>query len=251
MSKNIESMKEKGLARLSQRELSGESNYQHVESDLPVVEGLRPLDEVLSSIREKIDNIAMRKRRILEELLYLMSNWAEYTDNDEMATFRGENGLYKFLHERVDQNISTSYSDVRICRMLASYRAAHLLKLDNRINALKRIAYLTDKRNPDRAEKERAKLLKELPQLSNNEVQERIDKFNEAKGAIAEVRRRPNRPWEMAISPDRGKIALKAMKPETVKLIDKLFRHLNEDRIRELVEHYQKADAPQQSLALG
>lgn len=227
--------------RLANRQNSGEEAYEHVDASLPIVEGLRPLQEVLSSIREKMDSIAARKRRILEELLYLLNNWDEYTQDESMVAYAGENGLYRFLGEKiVDQTISTSYADIRIVRMLQAYRAAHLLTLDNKVQALKRIAYVSDKRNPERAERFRQKMINDLPQLSNKQVNEAVDEFNRGKGEVLLSRPKYRRPWELAISPNRGKIAIKEMKPDTVRQLGRLLSMLTEEKMGKLINELQR-----------
>ena|GEM_PF-5462546 len=241
---------DKAIARIKNRQASGEMEYQHVDSSLPVIDGLRPINEVIVSIREKMDNIHMRKRKILEELIYLAENWTEYTQDDDLIGYAGETGLFKFLQEKVDQHISTSYADVRIARMLASYRLAQYIKLDGKLNSLKRIAYMSDKRNPERAEQERKRILLQLPDLSNREVEERIDEFNKQKGVIREYRRTTRRPWELAVSPNRGKIQIKQITPETAKKLGKLLELLDEDRLDEMLSKYQPSKRVKQGELL-
>jgi hypothetical protein len=240
-------LSEKVADRVETRQMAGETQYQHVSNEFGLSEGIRPLAEVVTSIKEKMSSIHNRKRMILEELIYLLQYWDEYTQLDEMVGYQGENGLYRFLSEKVEQNMSTSYADCRIARMLMTYRAAHLLKLDNRINSLKRIAYLSDRRNPERAESERSELLEQLPRLTNAEISQRIDEFNRNKGPVKNVSRNAHRPWHISSSPKRGKIAIKEAAPETVRQLERLLKALTEDTLDEMLGVLQKREKGDQS----
>lgn len=228
------SLETKATQRIENRVLQqGEESYQHIQNEFPtdVSADVRPLDEVVASIKEKMVSIQNRKRLILEELLYLLNNWDVYSRMKGMEEYIGESGLYRFLSDRVEQKSSTSYADVRIVRMLSSYRLGHLLKLENKINSLKRIAYINNKKSPSDAEKFRKELLSELPDLSNDEISVRIEQYNMSKGQPVEVHRKVRRPYELAINPSRGKVLIKEMEPQFAEKLGRMLQLLDEEGI--------------------
>ena len=243
MSKSQERMLEQGKARVVAK-LTGDQGIQHIETDLPTIENeeLRPLQDVVGSIREKMSAINSRKRQILQELLYLHNNWYEYTKDNQLAPYRGDAGLYKFLADKVEQKSATSYADVRIVRMLAHYQKAHLLTIEGKVNSLKRIAYINDHRNPQRAEQLRKDLLEKLPVMTNSEVDMAVEQFNNQKGLTKQISRKLRRPWAMALNEERGKITIKEMEPDTAQTLAKLLRYLNRDRLDALVAQFETED---------
>lgn len=247
--KNI--LKNAAEARLQNRVLQqGEEGYSHVENEYPVTTdvGIRSLDEVVKSIKTEMISIQARKRLILEELLYLLNNWDYYSKQDGMENYIGESGLYRFLSDRVEQKSSTSYADVRIVRMLSSYRLGHLLKLENKINSLKRIAYINNKRDQSDAERFRKQLLKELPDLTNEEVGLKIEQYNMSKGVPTEVHRKVRRPYELAINPSRGKVLIKDMEPQVAKKMGRLLQLVDLGRIDEWLSQLEEENKTQGEL---
>lgn len=243
----------KAVARLENRVLQqGEDGYQHIQNEFPnEIEGLRSLDEVVASIKEKMVSIQNRKRMILEELLYLLNHWDHYSRQKGMENYIGESGLYRFLSDRVEQKSSTSYADVRIVRMLSSYRLGHLLKLENKINSLKRIAYINNRKSPSDAEKFRKELLSELPNLTNEDVTLKIEQYNMSKGQPTEVHRKVRRPYELAINPSRGKVLIKEMEPAFAKKIGRLLQMLDDSRIDELLSTLEEENKDQAEMKFG
>jgi hypothetical protein len=221
--------------------------HEFVKHDTSVeLSDLKPLNELVGSINENLSAVQNRKRAILLDLLYLHQNWDEYTHQKDMEKYQGDSGLYKFLHDKVPQNSSTSHADVKIVRLLAVMRKGHLLSQENnRIGSLKRIAYISNRRNPDDADKLRKELLDELPSMTNQEVRDRIDQYNREKGEPVTVRRRSNRPFELAINPQRGKVLIKEMDPDTAKKVGKLLEYMTPQRIDELLEfHTNQEETP-------
>jgi hypothetical protein len=221
--------------------------HEFVKHDTSVeISDLKPLTELVGSINENLSAVQNRKRTILLDLLYLHQNWDEYTRQKDMEMYQGDSGLYKFLHDNVPQNSSTSHADVKIVRLLAVMRKGHLLSQENnRIGSLKRIAYISNRRNPDDADKLRKELLDELPSMTNQEVRDRIDQYNREKGEPVVVRRKSNRPYELVVSADRGKVLIKEMDPSTAKKVGKLLEYMTPQRIDELLEfHLAQEETP-------
>ena len=238
-------MKKVKSSSLASGNLALAKRHEFVKSGVEV-DGLKPIDELVGSINENLNAVQNRKRQILLDLLYLHQHWDEYTRQKDMEKYQGDSGLYKFLHDRVPQNSSTSHADVKIVRLLAVMRKGHLLSQEtNRIGSLKRIAYISNRRDPNDADRLRKELLDELPNMSNQEVRDRIDQYNRDKGEPVTVRRRSNRPFELAINPQRGKVLIKEMDPTTAKKIGKLMEFMTPQRIDELLEfHLAQEETP-------
>ena len=221
--------------------VAADKTYQFVDNEFPPsTNDIRPLDEVLQSINTSLESITQRKRIILQELYYLHQHWDYYTKLPELKQYAGESGLYRFLTDRINQGASTSHADVKITRMLSIYRKGHLLTLENRVGALRRIAYISNRRSPDSADQFRKQLLDELPKLNNQQVTDRIEQYNRDKGEPVMIKRKSSRPYELAINPARGKVLIKDMSEETAKEMGKLLQFLTPEKIKSLLVEYER-----------
>lgn len=227
--------------RLMGRQLE---RFDHVSEKLPQVEGLIPLAEIKADILEQMASIRNRKRLLLKKLIYLWNNWHSYTESKEMEMYRGEPGLLNWLEEHLEQHTASSYADLRIVRMLMNYKAAQLLDdgqgIEGKLNSLKRIAYLNNKKDPEAAEDLRKELLYDLPKLSNEDVQRRVDEFNRSKGVATEVLPKVRRSWRIASTPSRGKLIINEMSATTTKTIARFLQLVDEEQLGGIVENLER-----------
>ena len=153
-----------------------------------LVEDLPTLDFLENDIRSRLLQIKNNKREILKKLFFIYVNQEYYFD--ELPEYQKNFALY--IEERIEQNHRTSLDDAKIIALLATHDAEQILTLEvgDLVYLLKRIAQISDQKNPDRALEIQKNLLEHIQELNRNSLQNSIIDFNATKPIPFKVHKR-------------------------------------------------------------
>jgi hypothetical protein len=208
----------------------------------PEVSALRPLEAVVTNIQSLASAIRLKKHELLKELYYLYSHWDLYTEPAEMETYRGAQGFQRFAQERLQgQEQKTSASDLRIIQLVKEQNRAELLEQSGHIYALRRIAALGDKANPDRAWRKKRELLDKVGQVKREELEAEIRRFHE------ETRRATQHPppatsksWKLKLDRTNRSITFSRVKSEQLEKLNELLTELDDELLETFLHQVQE-----------
>lgn len=206
--------------------------------DAPLLSPLQRLEletvELVRSLKTREQRLQQDKRSVLRNI-YLI-----YTEHFQELEEKYQKDLALYIEERIEvQDRKTALSDAKIIEMLQTHGSAGLLELDVRgmLYSLRRIAYLRDANDPERALGKQRELLGQIQALSREELELSLKLFREQtrRRNLGQTALPLQRPWQQKLDRRNHRIVLSQIPEERLEKLNRLLLHLDDSVLDNLL----------------